>query len=101
MANLLKQASANATEYANQGASGDRPTLSTPRCAEFELNITEGTPTTSQLKTILDYVGIKGIPHVIEGAYSVQEALKLYGRREEYLQRPLVRLFAFLLRGCR
>lgn len=90
MANILKQASANATEHATEDQASDHSAQTAPDRAEFELNITEDPPTPDQLQTILEYVGQKRIPSVIEGAKTESEAMKLYKKSAESFKRPLV-----------
>ncbi|KEZ43043.1 hypothetical protein SAPIO_CDS5120 [Scedosporium apiospermum] len=84
--NLLKTASANASQAANEA------TNSTPAKARepFELNITEEPPTEDQVKTILEYIGPAEIPHVVKGANNVTEALKRFKQDRNSFQRPLV-----------
>lgn len=92
VANLLKQASANATEHATEDQASDHSAQTTPHRAEFELNITEDPPTPDQLQTILQYVGKPGISAVIKGAESESQALKIFKQSAEAFQRPVVRI---------
>ena len=87
---MLKQASANATATAteDQASSTSAPA---PR-TEFELNITEDTPTADQVQTILGYVGASGISSIIKGASSESDALKKFKTSPDSFQRPIVRL---------
>jgi len=73
---MLKQASIAAAESASK--------------PEFELNITEDTPTADQISTILSYVGDKGASSVVQNATSANEALKKFKENVSYFQRPLV-----------
>lgn len=91
VANLLKQASANATEHATEDQASDHSAQTTPHRAEFELNITEDAPTPDQLQTILQYVGQPAIPSVVKGASNESEALKIFKQSAEAFQRPVVR----------
>lgn len=95
VANLLKQASANATEGATQDQASDHSAQTAPPRAEFELNITEDPPTPDQLQTILEYVGKSGVSSVVEGAKTESEAMKLFKKSAESFKRPLV-CFPFL-----
>ncbi|EEA22725.1 hypothetical protein TMatcc_001573 [Talaromyces marneffei ATCC 18224] len=85
--NLLRTASANATEIANstpdqasdptpfaKGSSG----ADAPLRDDFEVEITESLPTPDQLSTIIDYLGSKGVKPgaVVQGAASKADALK-------------------------
>lgn len=94
--NMIKQASANATEHATEDQASDHSAQTAPHRAEFELNITEDPPTPDQLQTILEYVGRTGIPSVVEGAKTESEAMRLFKKSAESFKRPLVR---FLLLG--
>lgn len=91
VANLLKQASANATEHATEDQASDHSAQTTPHRAEFELNITEDPPTPDQLQTILQYVGKSGVSTVVKGAESESQALKIFKQSAEAFQRPVVR----------
>jgi hypothetical protein len=91
VANLLKQASANAAEHATEDQASDHSAQTNPHRAEFELNITEDPPTPDQLQTILQYVGKPAIPTVVKGASSESEALKIFKQSAEAFQRPVVR----------
>lgn len=91
VANLLKQASANATEHATEDQASDHSAQTAPHRAEFELNITEDPPTPDQLQTILQYVGKPAISSVVKGASSESEALKIFKQSAEAFQRPVVR----------
>ncbi|KAI0425882.1 DUF1687-domain-containing protein [Xylaria sp. FL1042] len=89
-ATVLKQASANAIEYATQDQASDHSYQTNPHRPEFELNITEDPPTADQLKTILEYVGKQKISSVVKGAKTENEALKKFNENVDNLQRPLV-----------
>ncbi|QKX59993.1 uncharacterized protein TRUGW13939_07135 [Talaromyces rugulosus] len=77
--NILRTASANATETATIDQASDHSAAHTasPR-GEFELEVTEEPPTNDQLSTILDYLQTKGVKPsaVIQGASTKQDALK-------------------------
>ncbi len=85
---LLKQASANASETATLDQASD--VMPSPR-EPFELNITEEPPTPDQLQTILEYVGTPGIPAIVRGAHSPNEALRKFRESKDNFQRPVVR----------
>jgi len=94
VANLLKQISAAASEAATQDQAQSNRDV-------FELNITEEAPTAEQLGTILDYVGKPGLSSVVKGANTPTEALNLFKKNPDNLQRPLVRLRPFSPPGNR
>lgn len=99
-ATLLKQVSANATETATEDQASDHSHQTHPNRSrqEFELNITEDPPTPDQLQTILEYVGQSNISSVINGASTVNEALKKFRANSESFKRPVVcLLFLFQL----
>lgn len=91
VATLLKQISATATETATEDQASDHTAQTkNTRQEEFELNITEDPPTSDQLTTILEYVGKAGIPSVIKGAHTENEAMKKFKENAENFQRPVV-----------
>ncbi|KAF4503471.1 Thioredoxin-like fold [Fusarium agapanthi] len=90
VANLLKQVSANATSGATLDQASDHSAQTAPIRDQFELNITEDPPTDDQVKTILEYVGINGIPNVIKGANNEKEALRKFKESKENFIRPVV-----------
>ncbi|KAI6089647.1 DUF1687-domain-containing protein [Hypoxylon rubiginosum] len=91
-ATILKQVSANATETATEDQASDHSHQTHPNRSrqEFELNVTEDLPTTDQLQTILEYVGKDKISSVINGASSVNEALKKFKESKENFKRPVI-----------
>ncbi|TRX88933.1 hypothetical protein FHL15_010161 [Xylaria flabelliformis] len=88
--NVLKQASANATEAATEDQASDHSHQTNPHRPEFELNITEEPPTPDQLQTILEYVGKSKISSVIQGAASENEALKKFKESSDNFKRPVI-----------
>lgn len=92
IATLLKQTSAAAAETATADQASDHSAQNTIQREDFDINITEDAPTTSQLETILDYAGTAGIPSIVKGAQSKQEALKKFKESTENFQRPVVSL---------
>ncbi|KUL85468.1 hypothetical protein ZTR_06765 [Talaromyces verruculosus] len=99
--NLLRTASANASEAANatlDQASDTTPTPSGsgssvadgPLRDDFEIEVTESLPTPDQLSTIIDYLGSKGVKAgaVVQGAASKDDALKKLS--ESGFARPIV-----------
>ncbi|ROT37635.1 DUF1687-domain-containing protein [Sodiomyces alkalinus F11] len=90
VATLLKQVSANASNPATLDQASDHSHQTSPKRAEFELNITEEPPTADQVKTILEYVGPSKVSSIIAGASNEKEALKKFDMDKNSLQRPLV-----------
>lgn len=94
MATLLKTASAHAAETATEDQASDH-TVQTEhapasRREPFDLNITEDPPTSDQLQTILEYVGTAGIPAIVKGAKTQNEALRKFRESHDNFQRPVV-----------
>ncbi|KAI1772756.1 DUF1687-domain-containing protein [Hypoxylon cercidicola] len=91
-ATILKQVSANATETATEDQASDHSHQTHPNRSrqEFELNVTEDPPTTDQLQTILEYVGKDKISSVVNGATSINEALKKFKESNENFKRPVI-----------
>lgn len=86
--NLLKQVSANASEAATEDQASDTTPQTQFTRAEFDLDVTEKPPTPDQLRTILDYVGTPS--SVINGASTVDEAMKKFKQDAESFKRPVV-----------
>lgn len=92
---LLKQASANAAEYATEDQASDHSAQTSPKRAEFQLDVTEEPPTSDQLRTILEYMGGgKAAGLLVKGAVSENDALKKLKENADNFQRPLVCGFA-------
>lgn len=89
--NLLKQASATATELATKDQASGHSTQTNANRQPFELNITEDPPTPDQLKSILEYVGTQKANAIIRGAKSEADAMKKLKENPENFQRPVVR----------
>ncbi|EKD12233.1 uncharacterized protein L3040_000296 [Drepanopeziza brunnea f. sp. 'multigermtubi'] len=86
---LLKQVSANASEYATQDQASDHSRQSKPQRPEFELEVTEEPPTTDQLKSILEYVGAQKAGTIIKGARDEADAMKKLKESSENFQAPV------------
>jgi hypothetical protein len=95
--NLLKQVSANASEAATEDQASDHSAQTHPQRAEFDLDVTEKAPTSDQLMTILDYVGTSRISSVVNGATTVEDALKKFKQDSESFKRPVVSFLIFSL----
>jgi hypothetical protein len=91
---LLKQASANATEYATEDQASDHSPQTQPRREEFELHVTEDPPTEDQLKSILEYIGAQKASTIIKGARDEADAIKKLKQSGENFQRPVVCSYA-------
>ena len=87
---LLKQASANASEYATEDQASDHSHQTHPARQEFELEVTEEPPTSDQLKSILEYVGAQKASTIIKGAKNEADAMKKLKENADNLNRPIV-----------
>lgn len=91
---ILKQASAHASETSTEDQASDHrvQTEDAPvsRRDPFDLNVTEDPPTADQLQTILEYVGTTGIPAIVKGAKTQNEAMRKFRESHENFQRPVV-----------
>ena len=85
---LLKQAAANASEYATEDQASDHSDQTHPKRQEFDLEVTEELPTPDQLKSILEYVGAQRASTIIKGAKDEADAMKKLNA--ENLNRPIV-----------
>jgi len=88
--NLLKQASANASEHATEDQASNHSAQSHPHRAEFELEVTEEAPTEDQLKSILEYVGVQKAGTIIKGAKDEADAMRKLKQSGDNVQRPIV-----------
>ncbi|KAK6537776.1 hypothetical protein TWF694_010684 [Orbilia ellipsospora] len=92
----LKSANTAAEESAAKVSSSTTTTQSTTNNDNkkqiFELDVVEGPMTTSQLRSILDYVGDGKVSDIIEGAKGVTDAMKILegANGSEALKRPIV-----------
>ncbi|OQE06352.1 hypothetical protein PENVUL_c018G07653 [Penicillium vulpinum] len=99
--NLLKQASATASETATEDQASDHSTHSKKQRGEFELEVTTTPPTTDQLRSILDYISpINGaggqgekvsysVSELVKGARDAEDALKKFKEDNENFVRPI------------
>ncbi|CAI7568411.1 unnamed protein product [Penicillium palitans] len=99
--NILKQASATASETATEDQASDHSTHSKQQRGEFELEVTTSPPTTDQLRSILDYIssvsgvggpGDKvtyGVAELVKGARDAEDALKKFKEDNENFVRPI------------
>lgn len=87
---LLKQVSANATEYATEDQASDHSAQTKPQRAEFQLDVTEEAPTPDQLTNILEYIKPQPASVIIKGAKDDADAMKKLRENPENFQRPVV-----------
>jgi replicative superfamily II helicase len=94
IANLLKQASAQAAETATEDQASDHShqTFQIKR-EPFELDITEAPPTADQLSSILEYVGAGKAAQLVKGASSQSDALKKLKETPDNFVHPVVRSY--------
>jgi hypothetical protein len=58
--------------------------------APIQLDVTEGSPTNDQLKSILDYAGEANMGKIVEGARDIPEAQRMVRMDAKALKRPIV-----------
>lgn len=89
--NLLKQASALASESATEDQASDHTHQNAQVQREpFELDITEAEPTPDQLRSILEYIGAGKVGSLVKGATSEGDAMKILKQSADAFQRPVV-----------
>ncbi|KAF2083807.1 hypothetical protein K490DRAFT_60176 [Saccharata proteae CBS 121410] len=86
---ILKQAQANSVATATEDQASSHTTQSKAERTEFELDVEEGTPTSDQLRIILQYLGASNAGKVVEGASDEEEAQRKLRTGAESFQRPL------------
>lgn len=89
--NILKQASATATEHATEDQASDHSHQTKASRQSFELNVTEDPPTQDQLKSILEYVGAQQAGKIIRGAKDEADAMRKLRENADNFQRPIVK----------
>ena len=87
---FLKRASATASEHATEDQASDHSHLLHPHRREFELNVSEDPPTSDQLRSIIQYLGVQNVSKVVQGANSEAEAIEKLKQNRENFQRPVV-----------
>ena len=92
---LLKQISAQASDTATIDQATDHTAQNKIQRSEFQLDITEDTPTGDQLRSILEYVGPKKAREVVEGARDDADALKRLKEDPSKFRAPVVRSASF------
>lgn len=87
---LLKQASANAASTSTQDQASDHSAQTNSTREEFKLEVTESAPTSDQLRSILEYVGVSKVGSVITGAKNEADAVRKFRSNDDSFQRPVV-----------
>ncbi|KXG54305.1 uncharacterized protein PGRI_074490 [Penicillium griseofulvum] len=99
--NILKQASATASETATEDQASDHSTHAKKQRGEFELEVTTSPPTADQLRSILDYISpvsgvggqsdkvTYGVAQLVKGARDADDALKKFKENNENFVRPI------------
>ena len=91
VANILRQASAHASETATEDQASDHSHQNEQVQREpFELEITEELPTPDQFKNILEYVGAGKLSQMVKGATSESDAVSKIRQSADAFQRPVV-----------
>lgn len=88
--NILKQASAEASEPATHTQAPDRSGQSKVQRTDFELDVTEDPPTGDQLRSILEYVGARRAGDLVKGVKGEAEAMRKLQEDGESFIRPVV-----------
>ena len=88
--NLLKQASAAASETATEDQATDHSQQNKIQRTEFELNVTEDAPTSDQLRSILEYVGARRAKDIVKGARDAGDAIRKLGEDKGSFRPPVV-----------
>ncbi|KAL1972572.1 hypothetical protein VTN31DRAFT_6986 [Thermomyces dupontii] len=76
--NLLRMASAAASETTTMDQASDQTNTINNRRGEFQLDVTEAPPTPDQMRNILDYLAAKGVKPsaVVPDARNTEDAIK-------------------------
>ena len=88
--NLLKQATAQASETATTDQASDHNGQNKVQRNDIELEVSEVSPTNDQLRNILQYIGEDRASLVVKGAGSVTEAIKKLEQDTNLFQHPVV-----------
>ena len=88
--NVLKQASAAASETSTLDQAGDHSAQDALKRTEFELNVSEDPPTTDQLRSILEYVGARRAGDLVKGARDEADAMRRLKENGDNFVRPVV-----------
>lgn len=91
VSNLLKQASAQASETATEDQASDHTAQNAAVTRDpFELEVTENAPTPDQLKSIFEYLGSGRAGDLVKGAASESDALRKVNQDGALFVRPVV-----------
>ncbi|KZF20850.1 DUF1687-domain-containing protein [Xylona heveae TC161] len=86
---LLKQASAEASSGATGDQASDHAQQNKSQRTEFQLDVTEETPTSDQLRSILEYLGPNKAGTLVKGATNEADAKKILSQTPDSFIRPL------------
>lgn len=90
MHNLLKQTAATASATATEDQASDHSAQDKVQRTEFDLEVVEAPPTADQLKTMLEYGGVKKPDALVTGATSITDAVKKLQESGDLFKRPVV-----------
>lgn len=91
MLNILKQASAAASETATIDQATDHTAQNKQQRNEFDLDITEADPTPDQVKSILEYLGgANAAGKIVKGASGESDAVSKLKSSPDSFLRPVV-----------
>ncbi|KAF2860833.1 hypothetical protein K470DRAFT_216423 [Piedraia hortae CBS 480.64] len=86
---ILKQAVANSAAHATEDQATDPNHKHPVERHEFELDVQEEPPTSTQLSSILEYLGSNSAGSVIKGAADKDDALDKFRSSQTAFQRPV------------
>ncbi|KAK3661063.1 hypothetical protein LTR22_007689 [Elasticomyces elasticus] len=89
---ILKQAAGNAQSNATIDQAGDHAQQSKQTRTEFELGrteVSEQSPTTDQLTSILEYLGPSKAGNVVEDATGTSDAMRKFKASQAVFKRPV------------
>ncbi|KAI9670920.1 MAG: hypothetical protein M1817_003805 [Caeruleum heppii] len=86
---LLKQTSAAASETATEDQASDHSSQNELQRTQFDLNVTEDSPTSDQLRTMIEYVGPRGVGSLVKGARDEADAMRKLKENADNFQRPV------------
>ena len=87
---ILKQANAQAVAHATEDQASDHSKQSKAERTEFELDVQESEPTSDQVKSILDYVGVQNVGKLVQGAAGPDDAMRKVKSSKDAFVRPVV-----------
>lgn len=89
---FLKQISAQASDTATIDQATDHTAQNKIQRSEFQLDVTEDSPTSDQLRSILEYVGPRKAREVVDGARDEADALRRLKEDPSKFRAPVVSL---------